>query len=234
MFNLDKILRRSLFKDTAKMIEKYHCYITIDNGVDFIHVYLTKKELKRLLKKDEVGNDSFNIPDDKIQNLWNRYYRNKAEKKEVNQENICLEDIPTLDGDKYENFADRFTLDEWMKMVNKTHILFRNQDGQIYLQSTIGIENFEIERLLNNFNISDDTIYDVYIQDENKNQEILSLTLNKLRKIAKTLTPYFILHESADSYKEMLTEQEVEKIKNEELILLLSMKGTLLLISTTN
>lgn len=233
MFNLDKILRRSLFKDTAKMIEKYDCYITIENGIDFIHVFLTKKESKRLLKKDEFGNDNLNIPDKKEQILWNRYYRNKAEKKEVKQENVCLADMPTLDGDKYENFADRFTSDEWMQMVNKTHILFRNQDGQIYLQPVMGIEEFEVERLLNNSNISNDTIYDILVY-KNQEQEIISLTLNKLKKIAKTLTPYFILHESADSYKEMLTEQEVEKIKSGELILLLSMKGTILLISTTD
>lgn len=233
MFNLDKILRRSLFKDTAKMVEKYDCYITIENGVDFIHVFLTKKELKRLLKKDEFGNDSLNIPDKNAQKLWNQYYRTKAEKKEVNHQNICLSDMPNLDGDKYENFADKFTSEEWMQMANKTHILSRDRDGKIYLQPVMGIENFEIERLLNDSNIGENTIYNVYIK-ENEDMEIVSLTFSQLKKTVKTLTPYLILHESADSYKEMLTEQEVEKIKSEELILLLSMKGTLLLISTTD
>jgi hypothetical protein len=42
------------------------------------------------------------------------------------------------------------------------------------------------------------------------------------------------LNESADSYKAMFTEQEVEKIKSGEQILLFSAKGTILLLSTTD
>ena len=137
MFNLEKILRRSLSKDTAMMKEKYEYYIEIDNGMDLLNVYLTKKELKKLTVKDEFGNDSLNIPDKKVQKLWSEFYNNQKTYREKNISDNLAEEIPTFQGHKYIDFAHLLTVEEWMKVVNCEVVLTENDEGEIIIEPVI-------------------------------------------------------------------------------------------------
>ena len=216
MFNLDKILRRSLSSDIAKMKKKYEYFIKIDNGIDYLHVYLTYKELKRVLKKDEFGNESVNIPDRKIQKLWNEYYDRQEKKRQQNIKGISLDDIPNVGNKKYINFADYLTADEWMKVVNNQAILEETEDGQIKIRPIIVLENHEIERLINRTDISDDFIYEVKLKDD----KFTPLTFRELKINAKVMAPRIIIdNEHTDNYLQFLTIEELEQIKNQEIAL---------------
>lgn len=216
MFNLDKILRRSLSSDVAKMKEKYEYFINIDNGMDFLHVYLTKKELKRLLKKDEFGNESLNIPDKKIQKLWNEYYDKQDKKRQENIKNISLDDIPKVSDMEYIYFSEFLTVDEWMKVVNCEAVLEMTEDGQVEIRPVIVLENYEIERLINRTDISDDFIYEVKFNDD----KFTPLTFRELKIHAKAMAKRLIIDkEHTDNFLQFLTIEELEQIKNKEIAL---------------
>jgi len=214
MFNLDKILRRSLVKDIAKMEEKYEYYIKIDNGIDFLHVYLTKKELKRLMKKDEFGNESLNIPDKKVQNLWNEYYEIQDNKRNENIKDVSLEDIPKVGDKEYINFADYLTVEEWMKVVNHEAVL-TDTNGRISIEPVIVLENYTIVSLVNRTDIHDEFVYEVKFKGK-----FTPLTFRELKKYAKEVTGNFIIdNEHTDSFLQFITKEELEQIKNKEIAL---------------
>lgn len=88
MFNLDKILKRSLSDDTKGMKARFEYYIQIDNGVDLLFIYLTKNELKKLTTKNSDGTKSLSLPYEKISNLWNEYYKKVGDRELLMVENL--------------------------------------------------------------------------------------------------------------------------------------------------
>ena len=216
MFNLDKILRRSLSPNVSKMKEKYEYYIKIDNGIDFLHVYLTKKELNRLLKKDEFGNESLNIPDKKVQKLWHEYYKIQDNQRNKNIKDVSLDDIPKIGGKEYRNFADYLTVEEWMKVVNHEAVL-TNIDGRISIAPIIVLENYKIENLVNRTDINDDCIYEVKFED---NYSFTPLTFKELKKHAKVMASRLVIEdEHTDSFLQLITKEVLQQIKNKEIAL---------------
>lgn len=87
MFNLDKILERSLMNNVA-MMKKYEFYVDVSNGLDTLLIFLTKKEMKKLTVKDSVGTEILNIPDNKLYNLFVKYYKKVSENKSMIVENL--------------------------------------------------------------------------------------------------------------------------------------------------
>lgn len=230
MFNLDKILKRSLVKDIAKMEEMFEYYIKIDNGIDMLYVYLTKKELKRLLKKDEFGNESLNIPDKKVQKLWREYYEIQDNMRSENIKDASLDDIPKVGDKKYIDYADYLTVEEWMQVVNHKAV-FTDTNGRISISPIVVLEDFKIERLFNRTDVADCFIYNV---KSTMDGNYYPLTFAMLKELAKVIPKTLLTITDYDKYyKSMITKDEFDKIQSGEIVLFQS-KETLLFVSTTD
>lgn len=216
MFNLDKILKRALSDDTKGMLERFKYCIKIENGVDSLFVYLTQKELKRITLNNSMAVEDINIPDKKIQKLWDAYYKKQGKCRKENLKNISLDDIPDIEDIKYADVAHLLTVEEWMKMVDCKAVTTRTDDGRLKLAPLLVLENFEIERLINRTDIHDDFIYEI---DLSYDGVLIPATFRELKECAKIMaTRITSIGEYADNFDKFLTWEEYEKIINREIV----------------
>ncbi len=215
MFNLDKILKRSLSNDIMKMREKFEYCIEINNGLDALFVYLTKKEFKKLTIKDEFGNKNLNIPDRSIQDLWNQYYSRQDDKRDFNTEDVLFSDIPNFGNKMYSNFAHLFTVIEWMKLINNEATVSINSDGKVILEPVMALEDYTLESLINRTDIKSDFIYNVKYTNT---EDFTPLTFQQLKENAKSMSKRTIIHDdNIDEFLQVFTQNEFKKIKNGEI-----------------
>ena len=93
MINIDKILKRSLSSDIVAMRKRFECCVEMEDEPG-VYLFLSKKELKKLTVKDHLGMDYLNIPNDKLQNLYQEYRKLNSKQKLL--DSLVVEDL-TLD-----------------------------------------------------------------------------------------------------------------------------------------
>ena len=228
--NVNKILKRALVEDYEQMESMFDNYLKIDNGMDILLVFITEKELKKLTKEDSSGNLIIDIEEDKIERLWVNYYKKQETKRKKNLQNIDTKKLSKADWVEYKRVADKFSPEEWIKIINSEYLIETNRYGQVRAVPIKVLEDYKIERLYNRTDINDTCIYNVLIKNDNK---FVSLSYRELKNIVKTIPPYLILpDEYTENFKGFLSQEEFQKIKEQELMLLISNKDDILLVST--
>jgi len=228
--NVSEILKRALVEDYERMESMFDNYLKIDNGMDNLLLFVTDAELAKLTKEDSFGNVIVDIPENKLERLWSEYYHKQDAKRKKNLQNINAKKIPKLNGMEYERVADKFSPEEWIKVINSEYLIETNRYGQARAVPVKVLEDYKIERLYNRTDINDTCIYNVLIKNDNK---FVPLSYVELKDIVKIIPPYLILpDEYTESFKGFLSQEEFQKIKKRELMLLISNTDEMLLVST--